>query len=135
METVYGNQQNFLTFKTELLYTFEILIIVVDFCLSYFKNVNHFQINWFKSLLRFGRFTIHGYSKDQLFLNQKSQQIGLHIHVKVGSAEEPRSAALVPSICWTIFAKRLWRFWAQELENVWLFVQCLKCQTFSDSCA
>ena len=37
---------------------------------------------------------------------------------KVGSAEEPRSARLVPSMCWTIFAKRLWRFWAQELENV-----------------
>ena len=37
---------------------------------------------------------------------------------KVGSAEEPRLAPLVPSICWTIFAKRLWRFWAQELENV-----------------
>ena len=54
---------------------------------------------------------------------------------KVGSAEEPRSARLVPSMCWTIFAKRLWRFWAQELENVWLFVQCLKSQTFSDSCA
>ena len=54
---------------------------------------------------------------------------------KVGSAEEPRSEPLVPSICWTIFAKRSWRFWAQKLENVWLFVQCLKSQTFSDSCA
>ena len=39
-----------------------------------------------------------------------------HQNTKVGSAEEPRSAPLVPSICWTIFAKRLWQFWAQELE-------------------
>ena len=45
---------------------------------------------------------------------------------KVGSAEEPRSAPLVPSICWTIFAKRLWQFWAQESENVWLFRHCTK---------
>ena len=37
---------------------------------------------------------------------------------KVGSAEVLASAPLVPSICWTIFAKRLWRFLSQELENV-----------------
>ena len=27
------------------------------------------------------------------------------------------------------------QFWVQELQNVWLFVQCLKSQTFSNSCA
>ena len=37
---------------------------------------------------------------------------------KFGGTEEPRSAPLVPSICSPIFAKRSWRFWAQESENV-----------------
>ena len=54
---------------------------------------------------------------------------------KATGTEEPRSKPLVPLICLPIFAKRSWRFWAQELENVWLFVQCLKSQTFSNSCA
>ena len=35
----------------------------------------------------------------------------------------------------SIFAKRSWLFWAQELENVWLFRHCTKSQTFSNSCA
>ena len=39
-------------------------------------------------------------------------------HSKVQSVLQPRSAALVPSVCSTIFAKRSWQFWAQELENV-----------------
>ena len=54
--------------------------------------------------------------------------------IKFQSVSQPRLAPLVPSRCLPIFAKRSWWFWAQELENVWL-VQCLKCQTFSDSCA
>ena len=33
------------------------------------------------------------------------------------------------------FAKRSWQFWAQESENVSFFVQRLKSQTFSNSCA
>ena len=33
------------------------------------------------------------------------------------------------------FGERSWRFWAQELENVWLFGNCTKSQTFSNSCA
>ena len=37
---------------------------------------------------------------------------------KVQSVLQPRSAPLVPLVCSTIFAKRSWRFWAQELENV-----------------
>ena len=54
---------------------------------------------------------------------------------KVQSVLQPRSAPLVPSICSTIFAKRSWRFWAQESEKVWLFRHCTKSQTFSNSCA
>ena len=50
---------------------------------------------------------------------------------KVESVLQPCSTPLVPSICSTIFAKRSCRFWAQELENVRLFVQCLQSQTFS----
>ena len=37
---------------------------------------------------------------------------------KVQSVLQPRSAPIVPSICSIIFAKRSWRFWAQESENV-----------------
>ena len=33
------------------------------------------------------------------------------------------------------FFQEIMAVWAQELENVWLFVQCLKSQTFSNSCA
>ena len=40
------------------------------------------------------------------------------IRTKVQFVLQPRLAPLVPSICSPIFAKRLWRFWAQELENV-----------------
>ena len=40
------------------------------------------------------------------------------VQTKVGSAEEPRLASLVPSICSPISAKRSCPFWAQELENV-----------------
>ena len=61
--------------------------------------------------------------------------VGMEGCTKVQSLLQPRLAPLVPSICSPIFAKRSWRFWTQELENVYLFVQCLKSQTFSDSCA
>ena len=53
-----------------------------------------------------------------LKLYQVAFQIFRSILFKEGSAAEPRLATLLPSICWTIFAKRLWRFWAQESENV-----------------
>ena len=42
---------------------------------------------------------------------------------------------LVPSTSSTIFAERSWRFWSQELENVWLFRHCTKSQVFSIYCA
>ena len=37
---------------------------------------------------------------------------------KVQFVLQPRSALLVPLICLSIFAKRSWRVWAQESENV-----------------
>ena len=48
----------------------------------------------------------------------QSSEMGRTGTTKVQFVLQPPSAPLVPSICSPIFAKRSWRLWAQELENV-----------------
>ena len=50
----------------------------------------------------------------------------------LGDISAPKVVLLQCSVS-TIFAMRSWRFWAQELENVWLFRHCKKSQTLHTS--